>query len=298
MSLWSTTSSFIPWDDQLNLSVSRRMPISGTGIGIDTSEADPWRQGNDLKIFYDFARSAQPKIWGGEILGNGDVDHTQDVNVHGQSPSFTDYEGNRIFNDLPKFSTLEYVKATGSFPLPIYFNDGPQANVEASIEVFTLLWRRSPSIEWRDFTKGVRGEFMEGSPVNGRLNGNFPIIHSIEYKVPSSVRPFLDEGEMIVGISGSDISGAVKYAGFSTAVMPIAQPFDDTTEKEYILKDILTNTQNTAMTSSILRLDYSFQNDIRPFGHRAATAGYSSYGPNAAVTGTDSIAFINLKRGS
>lgn len=296
MSIWTTSSSYAPWDDQVNASISRYTPNTGTTDGIDTRNVDGYRQGAELRNSSDFFLSTQPKVWGGSFNRFGGISHIQEQAIYGQASSFADYTGVRSFDDLPKFDPVGYVTLGASYPLPIYFNRGPQENADAVIELIPIPDRRKPDNEGRDRAKGTKGELMEGSSVNGRLYGNNRIVDYAYYAQPTTTRPFLDEGEIFYGDGSQD--GAVRIDGYVSDVVTKITPFNDQTEAEYVLKTILANPNNAAITGSLLSMNYGMQDDIRPIGARMMTAGWSYYGPESSLTGTDSIAFGGWKRGS
>lgn len=92
------------------------------------------------------------------------------------------------------------------------------------------------------------------------------------------------------------LEGAIKIDGFFTESQNNLSPFNDTTDEEIVVQ---IQTADSDMLAVLKSLDYDLSEDIRgSFTRKSATAGVSSYGPQAARYGTDSIAYANLVRGS
>jgi len=142
--------------------------------------------------------------------------------------------------------------------------------------------------------RAFHGNIEDGNESVHLGKGNHRIEQFISYKDSRIKDFFLDEGELNIG-SGSP-SESIHVDGFVCFSEKIIVPFNDL-EDEEIVKQI--QTTNAEMIAVLKSLDYDLSEDIRgSFTRKSATAGISSYGPQAARYGTDSIAYANLVRGS
>lgn len=291
MSYW-ITGSVRPFDDSRQ--VTRRVPMSTSNPAMDTLETDPYRMGVELRNFGDVYGSTQPKIWGGAFDQTGSLTHEQDITTFGQAVSFTSFFNTPAFNESPKFNPVAYILLANTYPMPIIFNDGPQAQQEAIIEPLTIP-QRFDNIDSHDVAHASRGSLEDGSDLDGRGRGTALFEQFIEYNVPTSPRPWLDQGEERVG-DNANKSIAIVRPGYLTQVQRIAFPWTDQTNG--YLQSQIKGFSDTTMSGALQKLSINNDQDLRPIGKRSASAGSTVYGPGQARTGTDSLAFLGKIRGS
>ena len=291
MAYW-VTGSIEPFDDSQQ--VIKYLPTSTDNPAIDTTAFDNYRMGVELRSVADIYNSTQPKIWGGQFDQTGSIIHEQDITTYGQAVTFTSFFNTHLFTDNPKFNPVAYVALGQTYPLPIMFNDGPQAQQEAIIEPLTIP-QRFNDVESLDVARTVRGTVEDGNDLDGRNKGTSLVQQFVELSSSLVVRPWLDEGEMRYGLN-TDPSIAIVLPGYLSKAEKLAAPFSDQTN-DYLRSQVLALT-NTTMSGAMIPLDYNNDNDIRPFGMKSATAGHVVYGPGQARVGTDSIAFVGRIRGS
>lgn len=291
MAYW-VTGSIEPFDDSQQ--VIKYLPRTTTNPAIDTRAFDGYRFGVELRNFGDIYNATQPKIWGGEFDQTGSVVHEQDITTYGQAVTFTSFFDSHLFIDNPKFNPVAYVALGNSYPLPIMFNDGPQAQQEAIIEPFTIP-QRFNDVESLDVARTVRATVEDGNELDGRNKGTSIVEQFIELSSSMVVRPWLDEGELRYG-SATYPSSAIIMPGYLSKAQKQLQPFIDQTNDYY--NSYITALTNTTMSGAMMQLEFNSNNDIRPLNKKSAAAGHDVYGPSQARLGTDSIAFVGRIRGS
>lgn len=259
--------------------------------GMDTRAIDPYRQGVSIRTNKHRFAGMQPKI------GTDSPCHFAKVVTYGQTTSFSQMFSDVKFTDKNGvFDTVGYMRNPGSYE-PILFNDGLQENFEAQMEPLTIPYKMSNIADFGPYIqRSFHGNLEDGneSVILGR--GNSKIEQFVYYKNSSTKDPFLDEGEVNIGQGSSQET--IHIDGFLSFEQRLIVPFNDT-EDEEIIKQLTNISASPDMLQALQRLDYDLSEDIRgTFVRKSATAGYSSYGPQAARYGTDSIAYSNLVRGS
>lgn len=98
------------------------------------------------------------------------------------------------------------------------------------------------------------------------------------------------------GAFNEALANSIVVEGFTPVTIRNLDPFDDTRD-ERIVERLQTTDQD--FISAVKALDFDLSEDIRgTFARKSATAGGEVYGPDAAIYGTDSIAFRGLIRGA
>lgn len=293
-------SQFEPFDDSRSsrkrIAALTTISASLTGA-IDTRGIDQFRQGVEISSeAYRFG-SVGPKIWAGNIKG-----YTS-VKTIGQAVSFTEYRNDKSFSDIMiKFDPVVYIRLGAvNYPYPIVFNDGPQANKEASLQPFTIRFLGFNNVnEVLDTAYSPKASLEEGNQDNKRLVGSTNIISQfIPFNTPnisgSSYSPFLDEG----GITfGKTVSGSIAIDGYVDNTDVNILPFNDILNNKLIEQypSLSSDLRNVLLLKSAsLDLD----EDIREnYLQKSAPAGFDVYGPGAAQCGCDSIVFQGIARGN
>lgn len=272
---------FTPFDDTQERVY---IPTDVDTGGMQTSEIDPFRQGVEIKTNRQRFVGMQPKIWAGNL------DHFTKVQTIGQARSYTEYENNRYFEDMLKFNAVVYIQQGPNYPLPIVFNEGPQQEEEASIEPITIPYRKL-SPEGPFFAHRVAGAIEDGNNLDTIYRNANRITQFVDYDDPVNPRWFLDEGTNYWG----EPSNAIVIDGYISGDERTLRPFDDTS-----LDDVPQNIANITsdMFDILVRMKMNLNMDFRPVRSRSANANTFVYGRDAAIYGTDSMAFVGLTRGT
>lgn len=285
-------SEYFPFDDSRHSSIQKavRDTSLATENGIGTQEIDEFRQGIEITTQKYRSLGTGNKFWAGNILG-----YTK-VTTYGQALSFTEYENDKKFYELPRFDPVYYIEAGLAYPRPIVFNEGPQQNEEASVEPLTIPFRKGLNTnEGPEHAHAFRGSVEDGNNVFDRLNGfTNRIEQRIEYKVQDEPWPFLDEGQEYIG---NHVTSSIIVDGYFDFVERTIEPFDDLSDK--ILQKRLNTGNITSLISASSELSLNLDLDIRGGReYRSAAAGWDAYGPARGRYGTDSLTFLGLVRGS
>ncbi|MFA6049710.1 MAG: hypothetical protein WC761_00665 [Candidatus Paceibacterota bacterium] len=285
-----TGFEFFPFDDGGNDNLQIQIAISGqSGSGYDTFGFDSFRQGVEITNSRQLYQSNQPKLW------SGNLNHYTRMSVYGQARSWTEYENSKIHDDqVVPFNVLQYITDPDHYPVPIYFNDGPQSEEECIIEPFTIPFRKSPE-EGAFPPRRPKGSLEDGNGFDSLLGATNRITQFIEYAAPLTARYFLDGGQEYIGDGA--LADDIIVEGFVPYIVRLGDPFNDTKDEE-IVNQIDTSTDATFI-AALKALKIELDEDIREtYTQKSSTAGYSTYGPEQARYGTDSIAFGGLLRGS
>lgn len=90
--------------------------------------------------------------------------------------------------------------------------------------------------------------------------------------------------------------GAIVIDGFTPLIQREIIPYDETRDERIVNR---IQTSDPEFISVLKALDFDLEGDIREdFDKKSATAGNDVYGPDAALAGTDSIAFVGRIRGT
>lgn len=258
--------------------------------GYDTSEIDRFRQGVEIKTSRHVFESVQGKIWAGNL------NHFVSVRTIGQARSFTEFENTPIFDDQTrKFDPVLYIEAQlfgVQYPFPIIFNNGPQQEEEASIEPLSIQYRKA-SNEGRYPAHSVKGSLEDGNNFDSENLASSRVQQFIDFTPPNEPRFFLDEGQQYIG---THVTASIIIEGFTPLTQREIIPYDETRDERIVNR---IQTSNAAFISVLKALYFDLDGDIREdFDKKSATAGNDVYGPDAALAGTDSIAFVGRTRGA
>lgn len=273
--------SFTPFDDS---QTKTRFP-EPSGEGYDTSTWDNYRQGVEITNEKFRFLSTQPKFWAG-VVGS-----QEKIITYGQPQGYVEEDpvglGSK-FKDLPLFDPSAYIVLGPNYPLPIVFNDGPIEQTAATIEPLAIPFKKH-SNEGPYYAHAIRGELEDGNDFD---NPMFPASSRIEQFVdvrpPTNVLFFLDEGGGYFG----NIRRDQYIAGIDRRVIP----FDDNLGNS---PDVRLQTTNSFMHMLIKNsLNAVEEDELLPYAKKSASAGYSYYGRDIGLYGTDSVAFGGWIRGS
>jgi hypothetical protein len=266
---------------------------------MNTSAFDHLRQGVEIRTAKHWLGSNQPKLW------SGNYKHYTRIMTYGQMRSWTEYQNSITYDDeIIPFSPVQYIESqkngTMTYPLPIYFNNGPQEGEEAAIEPLTKPFRLEQSyIEGAYPARRPKGNIEDGNPTQDIPQSNNRILQFIDYEAPLVSDPFLDAGAGYIG--DGPIEDCIIIEGYVDFVQRMGTPFDDT-ENEEIIKQLSidsTTSGSQAFLGVLYELHMELDDDIRgSYTQKSATAGYSVYGPEQSRYGTDSIAYVGWLRGS
>jgi len=259
--------------------------FANSSQGYDTTLIDKFRQGVSIRSSKDLYGSTQPKIWAGNLH------HYIKVSTIGQARDSVEFGNSAIFEELPIFNPVWYVDSGSSYPFPIVFNNGPQQEEEASIEPFTIPFRK-PNPYGNYFPRSPKASLEDGNNFDNLDGGTTRVEQFIEYNIPTSPRFFLDEGGEYYG----PLENAIVIDGYAAFNQRDVVPFNDTRD-EQIVEQI--NTTDVTFISELKKMKFGLDEDIRgTYDRKSATAGNIVYGNGAARYGTDSIAFAGMIKGS
>jgi hypothetical protein len=267
---------------------------TGSG-GMDTSSTDGLRQGVEIRTNKHLFKSNQPKIWG------GNYEHAIKITTLGQFRSWSEYENDIAWVDnVIEFTPTYYLNDQITYPYPINFNNGPQQGEEAVIEPLTLPFRLDKSvIEGAWPIHRPKGNIEDGNPDTNLPQGNSRTSQLIPYEPAIVNDPFLDGGQRYIG--DGPIEDQIMIDGYVDYVRTVMQPYDDTRNEE-IVKQVIIDMAATGAQSFLnllYNLDINLDEDLRQdYTQKSATAGYSIYGPNQTIYGTDSVTYVGWLRGS
>lgn len=289
-----TGLEYTPFDDSGQGRLNYIVAISQqSGSVYNTKKYDAYRQGVEINTPNQLYKGNQPKIW------SGNLKHHIKLVTYGQARSWTEYENSKIYDDtLIPFNPQLWIENPEQYPLPIYFNDGPQSEEEAIIEPLTIPYRKSPQ-EGAYPPRSSKGNLEDGNNFDNPLKATNRILQFIDYDDPLSKRYFLDSGEEYIG----SLPGiGIKIEGYVSYNERKGTPFIDTQDEEIVKQiNIGSGSMVDSQFLSLLKLlSIELDEDIRNnYYQKSAAAGFSGvYGPQQARYGTDSLAFNGLLRGS
>lgn len=309
---------------------SQYLAISGS---MDTSVLDNFREGVGIRTGTDIFHSSQPKIFfmdGHQDLAmhpNGDLTHQSNFNTFGQAYDFIQYTGQVAFVDshlnvegrgLNGISKMvDYIKITEginqglideSMVFPIYLNGGPQFADETIIEFFPLPFRLASIENPQEMSRGMFATFEDGGNEDDeRRFGTNTIGQFIERDLSRPCGRHLLESDasyiVVTGSNGSliNIIHLRPSSVPNETVIRRIKPWLDEPKNIYFPK--ITNTLDLLSASvggkSFYEYAYGTTNtELQTRDIKSAAAGFSYYGGNAGLYGTDSIAFGGLYLGS
>jgi len=262
-----------------------------TSDGMNTIRIDQFRQGVDISLpKYQFI-GMQPKLWSGNICG-----FTR-VNTYGQFENYVEFTGDPSYNDEKrKFDPVSYINNYQDYPYPLAFNDGPAQGYEASLEPFTIPFRKNTNEDFKMPARGIKGAF-------GDFEG-FEVGQSQEYYEYTTHNHcdwfFLDSGTRYIGDGA--VEDKIVIDGYVSFDEECISAFNDTRSNgpQNPLIDYLSSPDGSLisvlMSSS---MDWNLDEDIRgTYTNRSTSAGYTVYGPSQRIYGTDSVSYNGWLRGS
>lgn len=277
---WEFATEFEPFNDAVSsvLVAKAVLKFESTREGANTRPVDAYRQGVEIRGYRELYGSSQPKLW------SGNINHFARTNTVGQARSWVEYENSLIWEELPRFDPVTYLNSGESYPTPMYFNDGPQAEEEAIIEPLTIPYRKDHSGPF--FPRQVHGTIEDGNNFETLDRRSNKIEQFVDYSDPLQIRFFLDEGQ--------EEMGGIRLEGYVAYQERLLRPWDETRDEEIVQQ---VNTTNAEMIAVLNRLDFDLSEDIRQkFTVKSTTAGNVIDASNARY-GTDSIAYAGLSRG-
>jgi hypothetical protein len=337
MPYWVTDSCFQPFNDTANYygKTNRNLTVSG-GIDtkpIDTfREGVNLRTIGDiydtmqLKIVFEDGSQAM------EVKPNGELTHQSTFITYGQAGDFIQFTCNPVFNDqiagvegtiLNGSSRLNrtalYLQQTSGLVegtiaadqvFPIHLNGGPQFQKESIIEPLTIPERLQTNESSQELVTGIYAFLETGNYGDERRYGN-TILEQLQYRTQlTTTRAFLESDANYILFSGSNgiVSNSVDIkpnAIFGPTVYSKIEPWVDQPLGAYFPELLnATDLLNVPVTTStgIVQPFYSnnyeiTDSNLQTRDQKSATAGFTYYGGNSSLYGTDSIAFGGYLRG-
>ena len=253
-------------------------PVSG---GQDTTAIDKFRQGVNVKT--ERHRSDGVLL---RASTTRNFNHQIEINLVGQDGIFSN--DMTPFSDGEKYDPVQYINSRENAAADLPVGDGP-IGFDGVIEPFTIrdIVDRN-TVEAPFLSKTVRGELMDGN--EGVLRKSDRVLSFVPLVFAPVVVPFVDSGEIF-----GDEPGAIRIPGFIDDRERTVNAYDDGDQSTLYSgapgNDRLTN--NDAINAALRLMTGSYDQDMRPYNHKSATAGFVY---NNTPAGTDSIAFGGLKR--
>lgn len=338
MPYWVTNTFFQPFNDTAfyygktnrNLTVSggiNTTPIDQFREGVSLRTISDIYRTMQLKIvFEDGAQSLETKP-------NGELTHQSTFVTFGQSGDITQYTSNAAFND--SIAGVEGTTISGSNRIsrtalylietglivdgvlpqqevfPIYLNGGPQYREEAIIEPLGIPNRLYSNESLQEPVKGVFAFLESGNEGDERRFGT-DIVEQMQYRTyPTTYRAFLEQGADYILVTGSYgvVTNTVDTApnnildqSFYSKITPWLEEENGEYFPELLnATDLLSVpvTSSTGIVQPFYANNYEISDsELQTRDQKSTTAGYSYYGGNASIYGTDSIAFGGYYRGS
>lgn len=285
---------------------------------------------NSLQVKVVFEDGAQSM----ETKPNGELTHQSTFITFGQSGDITQYTGNRAFRDqisgvegtVPYNSSSQFSRtalyliengliAEGLLQIedvyPIYLNGGPQYQEEAIIEPLTIPNRLYTNESVQELAKGVFAFLESGNPGEERRFGT-DIVEQMQFRsLTTTFRAYLEQGADYILITGSngEVTNVVDISPnniLDQGFFPKQSPWVAQENGEYFpdligASDLLSVpvTSSTGIVQPFYSNNYEISDsELQTRDQKSTTAGYSYYGGNASIYGTDSIAFGGYYRGS
>ena len=302
MAYWITNTSFEPFVDTTNYygKTNRHLTISG---GIDTSQADDYREGVNLRTIEDIYQSSQMKILfmdGSQDLAvdpNGELTHRSSFITFGQAGDFTQFTNDSAFHDeiegiegtvmisngIHVGRTVDYLINSGLVAIssksyttmyPIYMNGGPQFAEEAIIEPLPIPDRLSTNESVQNPARGIFAFLEAGNQGETRHLGTDLIEQRKFRDLPRVVRPFLEYDSNYIIVTGSSGEGVIKVI----QIKPSAIPDPTITAKIRPCLDELNGQYLPTVTNTLDLLNAVVAGDKRPY-----------YTRNYAITVSDLV---------
>ena len=325
MSYWAPNNFFQPFvDNAFHYGKTNRYLT--TSDGISTTAIDNFREGVNLRTSAELFRSNQPKVFvtdGSEDLDirpNGNISHETSFLTFGQAVDFVQYTGNSLFDDAhvgieASNGTLNYLinivevvegNLDAGAIFPIFMNGGPQFLEEAIIEPFTIPDRLPSNESSQELARGIFATLEGGGKPDERRFGTSVVNSYIDREEPLMVRPYLefDANNIIITGNNGDVIKVIttRYSAISDQTV-FSKIFPWVDEDRGVFFPRITNTVDL-LSASYNGFPYYHRNYetsdtmLQTRDQKSAVCGYGYYGGDAALYGTDSVAFGGYFRGS
>jgi hypothetical protein len=331
MPYWVTNTTIQPFNDTANY--YGKNVVSTTTGGMNTAGLDPYREGVYLRTTTDVFRSVQPKMFvcdgqqGFNTTTNNLINHESAFQTYGQSVDFVQFFGTSLFNDDHKgyertrannnniqiSPLVSYLIDNGNIAdglldanqvYPIYLNGGPQFTEEATIEPLPIAYKLPTNESPQELARGFFAFFEDGNYGDERRFGANQI-EQLQYRdQPLVVRPYLEYGSvyLIVTASGKTQVVNIKPSAIpDQSIVPRIKPWLDEPPARYFPSLI---SGSLGLISSLIEgTPYYYEgykntdSELQNRDQRSSTAGFTCYGGNFGLYGTDSVAFGGLYRG-
>lgn len=338
MPYWVNNTFFQPFNDTANYygRTNRNLtttdgidtkPIDNFREGVNLRTINDIYNTMQLKIVFEDGSQ------GMEVEPNGELTHQSTFITYGQAGDFVQYTCNTAFNDQiagvegtvldgnTRLSrTALYLQQTNDIFLgtvqtsdvyPIYLNGGPQFEEESIIEPLTIPERFQTNQSTQELANGVFGFLESGNIVDKRRYGT-DILEQLQYRSQTTtVRAYLETdanyilftgsyGEVtnVVDIKPNAIFGPTVYSKIEPWVdQPLGAFFPDLLNATDLLKVPVTT------SAGIIQPFYSnnyeiTDSNLQTRDQKSSTAGFTYYGGNSSLYGTDSVAFGGYYRGT
>ena len=305
--------------------------------GISTKNIDIYREGVNLRTTQDVYSSLQPKLivqdgsQANIAKPNGEIIHESTFTTYGQAGDFIQYTANTLFNDshvgvegtilnsngVRISKTTNYLIESGYIVegiinaddvYPIYMNGGPQFYEESIIEPFPMPFRLATNESPQEQIRGIYAFLEAGNVGDERRFGTDIAEQRVYREFPTVVRSFFEYGANYYIVTGStgkviDVINTRPNAILDQTVQPQLKPWVDEANGQYF-PDLTNTTDLLGVTVATTQQPFFSENyglsdsELQSRDQKSSTAGYSYYGGNASLYGTDSIAFGGYYRGS
>jgi hypothetical protein len=338
MPYWVNNTFFQPFNDTANYygRTNRNLTVSG-GIdtkpidnfreGVNLRTIGDIYNTMQLKIVFEDGSQAM------EVNPNGELTHESSFITYGQAGDFIQFTCNPAFNDqiagiegtilngnsrlsrtaLYLQQTAGLVEGTISSEevFPIYLNGGPQFQKETIVEPLTIPERLQTNESPQELVTGIYAFLEIGNYGDERRYGN-SILEQMQYRNRlTTARAFLEFDSNYILFTGSNgsVSSSVDIkpnAIFGPTVYSKIEPWLDQPLGAFF-PDLLNATDllSVPVTTSagIIQPFYSnnyeiTDSNLQTRDQKSATAGFTYYGGNSSLYGTDSIAFGGYYRGT
>ena len=261
---------------------------------------------------------------------NGELLHQSSFATYGQACDYVQYTSNTMFNDshVGVEGTLldggKRISKTTNYLIesslivegyinpddvyPIYMNGGPQFYEESIIEPFPMPFRLATNESPQEQIRGVYAFLEAGNVGDERRFGTDILEQRVYREFPTVVRSFFEYGANYYIVTGStgnviDVINTRPNAILDQTVQPQLKPWVDEANGQYF-SDLTNTTDLLGVTVATTQQPFFSENyglsdsELQSRDQKSSTAGYSYYGGNASLYGTDSIAFGGYYRGS
>lgn len=338
MPYWVNNTFFQPFNDTANYygRTNRNLtttdgidttPIDNFREGVDLRTISDIYNTMQLKIVFEDGSQAM------EVDPNGELTHQSSFITYGQAGDFIQYTCNTAFNDqisgvegtvldgnsrlsrtalyLQQTSGLVAGTTQPSQIFPIYLNGGPQFQEESIIEPLIIPQRLQTNQPTQELANGVFAFLESGNIVDEKRYGT-DIVEQLQYRSQlTSIRPYLELGANYILVTGSNglvlnsvdikpnaIFGPTVYSKIKPWIdQPLGAFFPELLDATNLLKVPVTT--SAGIVQPFYSNNYEItDSDLQTRDQKSATAGFTYYGGNNSLYGTDSVAFGGYYRGT